>query len=112
MSVKLILLTTGETVISDAKEIKYEDKCVGYLLKKPQVVTIFNEVNQIILSEEEPTEETKNNIQETKSELKISMGSWMPLSNDDEIVIYPNSVVSIVEPVDTVKSMYEEKVNG
>jgi len=109
MSVKLFLLNTGETVISDAKEIKYEDKCVGYLLKKPQVVSIMNE---IIFSEHELTEEEQKNIQETKSELKISMSSWMPLSNDEEIAIYPNSVVSIVDPVDTVKSMYEEKVNG
>ena len=42
MSVKLILLKSGETVISDAKELLYgeeEGKIVGYLLNNPFTIT-------------------------------------------------------------------------
>ena len=38
MTVKLMLLKTGETVISDAKEVVQEESVRGYLLKQPHYV--------------------------------------------------------------------------
>ena len=38
MAVKMILLKTGETLITDAQEVVQEEKVRGYLLKQPQVV--------------------------------------------------------------------------
>ena len=38
MTVKLILLKTGETLVSDAKEVIQEEQTRGYLLKEPQIV--------------------------------------------------------------------------
>ena len=50
MSIKLTLLKSGETVISDAKELISEGKVCGYLLSKPEVVSI---TRSILLTEEE-----------------------------------------------------------
>ena len=33
-------------------------------------------------------------------------------TSDDEIPVRPDWIVTIVEPVKTIKEMYEEKVNG
>ena len=38
MTVKMILLKTGETLIADAKEVVQEEQVRGYMLTQPQVV--------------------------------------------------------------------------
>jgi len=40
MSIKLVLLKSGEQLISDAKELVSEEKVRGYLLSQPQKVSI------------------------------------------------------------------------
>ena len=35
MSIKLVILKSGESVITDAKELIVEDKVCGYLFGKP-----------------------------------------------------------------------------
>lgn len=104
MAVKLLLLKSGETIISDVKELvssKGSKKLHGYLLIKPQKLR----VDQPFLYEESPQEEVK-------TEIKISMSPWMPLSDDDEIVIKPDWVVTVVNSIESVKTMYEEKINS
>lgn len=101
MSTKLLLLKSGEQIISDVKELIFEEKVHGYLLVKPQKLII----QQPFLFEETVTEETK-------SEVKISMSPWMTLAEESEIVIKPDWIVTIVEPIKTVKSMYEDKINA
>ena len=39
MAIKLMLLKTGETIITDAKEVVQEEQNRGYLLNNPQTVT-------------------------------------------------------------------------
>jgi hypothetical protein len=102
MSIKLILLKSGETLISDAKELVTEDQEVrGYLLKKPHKVS----VDQSILLFEEETDITDNSV-------KVSLCSWIRLTDDDEILIRPDWVVTVVDPILNLKELYEEKVNG
>ena len=102
MSIKLILLKSGETLISDAKELVTEDKQVkGFLLKKPHKVS----VEQSILLFEEGTDSNNNSI-------KVNLSPWITLTDDDEIVIRPDWVVTLVDPVLNLKDLYEEKVNG
>ena len=38
MAVKMILLKTGETLITDAQEVVQDEKVKGYLFKQPQIV--------------------------------------------------------------------------
>ena len=38
MAIKMILLKTGETIITDAKEVVQEEVTRGYLLTQPQIV--------------------------------------------------------------------------
>jgi hypothetical protein len=99
MSIKLTLLKSGETVISDAKELISEGKVCGYLLSKPEVVSI---TRSILLTEEENA---------NSGQIEISLSPWMVLSKDKQFPIPPDWIVTIVDPIETVKQMYEEKMN-
>ena len=100
MSVKLALLKSGEHIISDLKELISDDKVCGYLFTKPHVVTYKK--TAIVLTEEK----------ETSSDLQVSLAPWIIFSKDEKIPVSPEWIVSIVEPIDTIKHMYEEKVNA
>ena len=104
MSVKLILLKSGDQIISDAKELimgedEAKQKIVGYLLNNP-----FKIVSQrpLLLTEEE------NN---TDASVEITLSPWILLSSDKSIPIKPDWVVTVVEPLDSVKKMYEDRLN-
>ena len=104
MSVKLVLLKSGETLISDAKEVVSVDSETNektthaYLFKNPHRVNVQK---PIFSSDEKITDE-----------VEISLVPWILLSEDKEIQVYPDWVVTIVEPVESIKKLYEEKVNG
>jgi hypothetical protein len=100
MSIKLAILKSGETVISDAKELISDNKVCGYLFTNPEVVSI---VNPIFLTEER---------EQQTNQIEISLSPWIVLSKDKQIPVPPDWIVTIVEPIETVKEMYEEKVNG
>ena len=40
------------------------------------------------------------------------MTPWIALSSDTKIPVRPDWIVTVVEPVDVVKKMYLEKING
>jgi hypothetical protein len=100
MSIKLALLKSGETIISDAKELISDEKVCGYLFSKPHKI----ETRKAILL----VEDSDN----TKGDLEVSLSPWIVLTSDDQIPVSPDWVVTIVEPIKTIKEMYEEKVNG
>jgi len=100
MSIKLVLLKSGEQVIADAKELVSEDRVRGYLLNKPQKV---NATRTMLLTEEESSEE---------GNFQITLAPYILLSNDEDVVISTDWVVTMVDPLQTVIEMYEEKVNG
>jgi len=101
MSIKLVILKSGETVISDAKElIVEEDKIVGYLLGNPFKIT---SQKSLLLTEEV--------IQDSDHMVEITMSPWILLTSDTSIPIKPDWVVTVVEPMESVKKMYEERVN-
>ena len=94
MSVKLAILQGKEQVIAEIKELIDDKKPVGYLLKSP---------HKLIVDEEKLNEDES---------VKITLTPWILLTNDQEIVIPNNHVVTIVEPIDSIKEMYLEKING
>jgi hypothetical protein len=44
--------------------------------------------------------------------VSVTFSSWIIFSSDNEILVRPDWIVTIVEPVESIKQMYEEKVNG
>jgi hypothetical protein len=100
MSIKLIVLKSGETLISDIKELVSEEKEVcNYLLHDPHTV---------IINKQKSYEKDGVN----KGEIEVSLSPWIVLSSDKDILISPDYVVTHVEPIQSIKGMYEEKVNG
>lgn len=101
MSVKIALLKSGESVIADIKELVSDDKVCGYLFKNPHKMKVSN---SIFLTEE--------SIEPEDGTVSITFSSWILFTSDDEIPVRPDWIVTIVEPVKSIKEMYEEKVNG
>ena len=100
MSIKLALLKSGESVISDAKELVSDDKVCGYLFQNPHIVSYRK---PIVLTEEETL---------SGGNLEVSLSPWILLSKDNQIPVSPDWIVTIVEPVETLLQMFNEKVNG
>lgn len=100
MSVKLAILKSGETVISELKELVSDDNVCGYLFENPHIV---QERASIFLTEDSD---------QSSRELEVSMSPWIILTKDTKIPIRPDWIVTIVEPLDSLIEMYEEKLNG
>ena len=100
MSIKIALLKSGETVIADVKELIQDDKIRGYLLKKPHVVE-YGVPDFLVESEGEST-----------GDLQVRLAPWIILSKDEDIPVSPDWIVTIVEPVESMTSMYKEKTEG
>ena len=100
MAIKLMLLKTGETIITDAKEVVQDEKVKGYLFKQPQIVRTQEKT---MLMEED----TKN----SNYELDVILTPWMILSKNQEYVVTTDIVATICDPLDSVMEMYDSKVN-
>ena len=104
MTVKLLLLKSGEDLIADISEmVSGEDEnrhVIGYFLNKPCIV----KMREPTLLTEESTEEQK------KSAFQVSLYPWMPLTVDKVIPIPTDWVVTIVEPIARLTQMYIEDV--
>ena len=101
MSVKLTILKTGETLISDMQEVVSDEKQstpTAYLLNNPHLVKIKEKT---FLTEEEKIDK--------KVGIDVLMSPWLILSDDKKIVISPDCVMTIVEPIDGVKKMFLDK---
>ena len=100
MSIQLTLLKSGEEVIADIKEIRQEetDELVSYLFKDPYCVKI----------------KTAQVLKEGKGSPKHEAiyYKWMSLSKDTDIIVNKDWIVCITDPIDTIKTSYEERVNG
>ena len=46
------------------------------------------------------------------SKLKISLIPWILITSDTKIPVRSDWVITIVEPIEEVKKIYEEKING
>jgi hypothetical protein len=99
MSIKLALLKSGETVISDIKELVSEEKVCGYIFENPYKVLTER---SILLSEES----------EYDAKIQVSLTPWIILTEDKQMLVTMDWVVTLVDPIESLKQMYEEKVNG
>ena len=103
MTIKILVLKSGEDVIADIKEMMTPDnKVMGYLLTKPCVVKLVSSA-PLTAEEDDPTNEHS-------SEVRIRMHPWTPLAKEKEIPLTSEWVVTMITPIDKVLTMYKEQV--
>ena len=100
MTVKLAILKSGEDIIADIKEMVVgegdDKKVVGYFLTRACGVSLSNQILKT------------DGVDQDSYKLKLF--PWCPLSQDEVIPLTADWVVTIVEPIDKLKQMYEKKV--
>ena len=104
MTVKLVLLKSGETLVSDIKEGYCDDKLVCYILDNPFVPSVEDQYDY---DDEFETDAEDDVIPQKYS---ISLYPWPPLSKDSLVEIPLHSVITLVDPIDEIKQMYERRV--
>lgn len=97
MSVKLVLLKSGEDIVTDVQEMIVGDKdnqrVVGYFFTKPCAVKMRT-----------------NDGEDKEKSFEISLFPWLPLSKDNKVPVINDWVITIVEPIDSLREMYENDV--
>ena len=102
MTIKLMLLKSGEDMIADVNEMSVGEgddrRVIGYRLEKPCVVKMRN-----------PVPAGEDGI-EKRSGFEVSLFPWMPLSAEVNIPVPSDWLVTMVEPVPKLTQMYIEEV--
>ena len=102
MTVKLLLLKSGEDIIADVTEMAMgegeQKSVVGYFLDKPCVIRMRD---PNLIEEKGPKKQ---------SGFQVSLFPWMPLSKDLKIPVTADWVITIVEPVTKLTEMYIEDI--
>ena len=103
MTIKLLLLKSGEDVIADITEMGTGDekdrRVVGYFLNKPCIIKM-----------RDPNVLTEEPDGPTKAGFAVSLYPWMPLSKEETIPIAADWLITMVEPIDKLKQMYGEDI--
>ena len=97
MAIKLAVLQDQEQIIAEIKELVDDGKPIGYLFTNPH--RILTEKQFLAESDDDRS-------------VQITLSPWILLTSDKEILVPKHQVITIVEPIDSVKEMYSEKVNG
>jgi len=104
MTIKLMLLKSGEDIIADVTEMvvgeEEEKRVIGYYLDKPCIVKMRN---PNVLGENE-----QQGVK--KAGFEVSLFPWMPLSKEEKIPIPADWLITMVEPVIKLKEMYVEDI--
>ena len=74
-----------------------DDNVCGYLFENPHIISY--------LEPELLTEQTET------SKLKISLIPWILITSDTKIPVRSDWVITMVEPIEDVKKIYEAKIN-
>jgi hypothetical protein len=103
MTVKVMLLKSGEDVISDAKEIldKQERGIIAYHLNNPYIMQILEKQED---SDQLVTDDS--NEAKPKSTFQVQYVNWAPLSKQREFIIPSDWVVTIYDPHDQIMKDY------
>ena len=103
MSIKLTLLKTGEQLISEMKELVAEGQEIAhaYLLENPHTVEIIEK--EFITKEEK---------KDGDFGINVSLLPWIILSKDNKMIIPTDSVLTVVEPLESVTQLYLDKMKA
>ena len=100
MTIKLLLLKSGEDIIADTTEMTVgedEDRrVVGYFLNKPCVVKM--RYPELLKEQSEGPNK--------KAGYEVSLFPWMPLAVEETIPVVSDWVVTMVDPVIKLRQMY------
>ena len=103
MTIKILVLKSGEDVIADIKEMMTPDnKVMGYILTKPCVVKLMSAA-PLTAEEDDPNPEGT-------SEVRIRMHPWAPLAKEKQVPLSTEWVVTMFSPIDKVLDMYKKQV--
>ena len=91
MTIKVLVLKSGEDVIADIQEMmSSENQVMGYFLSKPCVVKL----------------QAKGDSQD----VSVRMHPWMPFAREKMIPLSTDWVVTMVTPVESIQEMYQKQV--
>ena len=104
MTIKLLLLKSGEDMIADITEMAYGEgddrRVVGYYLNKPCVIKMRDPNALDDMSEGRGR----------KAGFEVSLFPWIPLSAEENIPIPSDWLVTMVEPTAKLTEMYVEDI--
>ena len=103
MSIKITVLKSGDHLISDMKELIAEDKdeIKAYLLENPHTYELKE---QQFLTEEEKVIGDYG--------INVTLLPWIILSKDKKMMIPVDSILTIVEPLESVTQLYLDKMKA
>jgi len=100
MTIKLMLLKSGEDIIADVSEMTVgeddDKRVVGYFLNKPCIVKMRKPE---LLTEQ-------SNGPNKKAGYEVSLFPWMPLAVEETIPVVADWIITMVDPVIKLKQMY------
>ena len=104
MTIKLLLLKSGEDIIADISEMVAGEgerkRVVGYFLNRPCVIKM-RDPNLINPDSEDSAH---------KAVFSVSLFPWMPLSKEETIPVAADWIITMVEPMDKLTEMYREDI--
>ena len=105
MSIKITVLKTGDQLISDMKELmaENENKVQAYMLVNPHTYEI---------SEKQFMTEEEKELEDSDFGINVSLLPWIILSKDKKMIIPTDSVLTVVEPLESVTQLYLDKVGS
>ena len=102
MTIKLLLLKSGEDIIADVTEMAMgegeQKSVVGYFLDKPCVIRMRD---PNLIEEKGPKKQ---------SGFQVSLFPWIPLSKDTRIPVPADWLITMVEPAYKLKEMYVKDI--
>ena len=102
MTIKLLLLKSGEDIIADVTEMavgeEKEKSVVGYFLDKPCVIRMRD---PNLIEEQGPKKQ---------SGFQVSLFPWIPLSKETRIPVPADWLITMVEPAYKLKEMYVKDI--
>ena len=92
MTVKVLVTTTGQQIISEVKQVENKEtkEVIAYWVKNPRVVSYQLDEQQ---------------------QVNVNFGMFCIVSNENEFSLRADHVVSILEPREDVAERYEDIVN-
>lgn len=97
MTVKLVILKSGEHLITNIKEGYNDQGLITYILENPCTIRI-NSSHKIMEDGEDPVEK-----------VNVSLSSWPNFSADEMVAIPPDWLVTALNPAESIKKIYENK---
>ena len=102
MTIKLMLLKSGEDIITDVSEMcvgtEENKRVIGYYMNRPCIVKMVN------------PNVVKEDAKEKKAGYEVTMFPWIPLTPDEDIPVPADWVITMVNPTAKLKEMYIEDI--